>query len=339
MRYLLFITVGLTMLVSACKKENNTASIEMYQPSNFPPAVYNFSSNPVTPEGFELGRRLFYETKLSRNNTISCGSCHQQFAAFSHSGHIVSHGIDDLLGKRNAPAVMNMAWSYDFFWDGGVHSLDLVPPNPIKNPVEMDEQFSVVLDKLRGTTEYPALFKKAFGSDEINSVRFMQALSQYMNRLISANSRYDKFVRNEGGTLSEQELEGRDLFNNKCSGCHSTDLFTDRGFHNNGIQSSVTDSGRYLVTLDPSDIGRFKTPSLRNIEKTAPYMHSGKFPTLQSVLDHYSQGVHSTPTLDNALIVNGQPGIPMSSDEKAKIIAFLLTLTDNDFITDPRFSE
>ena len=134
------------MLVSACKKEKNTASIEMYQPSNFPPAVYNFSTNPVTADGFELGRRLFYETKLSRNNTISCGSCHQQFAAFSHSGHIVSHGIDDLLGKRNAPAVMNMAWSYDFFWDGGVHSLDLVPPNPIKNPVEMDEQFSVVLD-------------------------------------------------------------------------------------------------------------------------------------------------------------------------------------------------
>ncbi|MFN8287931.1 MAG: cytochrome c peroxidase [Chitinophagales bacterium] len=311
----------------------------MTLPSNFPEPVYNFATNQVTPEGFELGRRLFYDTRLSRNNTISCGSCHQQFAAFSHSGHIVSHGINDLLGKRNAPAIMNMAWNYDFFWDGGVHSLDLVPPNPIKNPVEMDAQFSEVLDKLRATTEYPALFKAAFGTEEINSVRFLQAMSQFMNCLVSANSKYDKYVRGEGATLSEDELAGKELFTAKCAVCHSTDLFTDRSFHNNGIQATVTDSGRYLVTLDPLDIGKFKTPSLRNIEKTGPYMHSGKFQTLQSVLDHYSDGIHNTPTLDNALITNGQPGIAMTAEEKAKIIAFLLTLTDKDFITDPRFSE
>ncbi|MCX6199791.1 MAG: cytochrome-c peroxidase [Bacteroidetes bacterium] len=327
--------------VSSCKKnqDDTKQDIVFTAPANFPAPVYNFASNPVTTAGFELGRKLFYDASLSRDNTISCGSCHQQFNAFVHGAHIVSHGIDNKLGHRNTPTIANMAWGIDFFWDGGVHQLDLVPPNPIKNPVEMDEQLANVLEKLRNDSKYPQMFKSAFGTDEVNTTRFLQAMSQFMNMLVSANSRYDKYVRSEGGTLSSEESEGKTLFEQKCATCHATDLFTDRSFHNNGIQPAITDSGRYAITLDPLDIGKFKTPSLRNIEKTAPYMHNGSLPTLESVLDFYSTNVHSTTTLDTLLQQNGTIGIPLTAEEKTKLIAFLRTLTDEDFIRDARFAE
>lgn len=331
-----------SLSIASCKKkeqEDTKEEITFTAPANLPAPVYNFALNPVTTAGFELGRKLFYDPRLSRDNTISCGSCHQQFASFIHAGHTISHGIDNRLGHRNTPPIVNMAWSYDFFWDGGVHQLDLVSPNPIKNPVEMDEQLSLVLEKLRNDSKYPQMFKSAFGTDEVNTTRFLQAMSQFMNMLVSANSRYDKYVRNEGGTLSSDELAGKALFQQKCAACHATDLFTDRSFHNNGIQATITDSGRFAITLDPVDIGKFKTPTLRNLEKTAPYMHNGSLESLESVLDYYSGGVHANATLDTLLNRNGTLGIPMTADEKTKIIAFLRTLTDESFIRDPKFAE
>lgn len=331
--------ISAIVLATSCKKEVVKQDITMVYPANFPPSVYNFSDNPITTAGFELGRKLFYDPRLSRDNTISCGSCHQQFASFVHAGHSVSHGIEDRLGTRNSPAIVNMAWSTHFFWDGGVHNLDLFPPSPIENHVEMDESFSNVLNKLRQTSEYPALFKSAFGTEEINSVRFLQAMSQFMNRLVSANSRYDKYVRNEGEQLTPSELDGLLLFRAKCAACHSTDLFTDGSFHNNGINATFSDSGRYRITLNYDDIGKFKTPTLRNIAKTAPYMHNGQFTTLERVLEHYNSGVRASATLDPLLNNNGIIGIPLTDDEKQKIIAFLQTLTDDEFLRDPRFSE
>jgi cytochrome c peroxidase len=325
--------------LSSCKKEDDNKDIVFEVPANFPSPTYNFSNNPVTKAGFELGRKLFYDPMLSRDNTISCGSCHIQTAAFTHHGHGLSHGIDDLLGKRNSPPVMNMAWSETFFWDGGVHNLDLVTPNPIENPVEMDLKFSVALDKVRNNSDYKKMFKAAFGSEEVTSAKFLQAMSQFMNMLVSANSRYDKYVRGEGETLSSDELEGLNLFKQKCSSCHSTDLFTDNGFHNNGLSSTFPDSGRYNITLSANDLGKFKTPSLRNIEKTKPYMHNGSIGSLESVLNHYASGVKQSATLDPLLQQNGQLGIPMTEDEKAKIILFLKTLTDTEFLKDRRFSE
>jgi cytochrome c peroxidase len=325
--------------LSSCKKEDDNKDIVFEVPANFPSPTYNFSNNPVTKAGFELGRKLFYDPMLSRDNTISCGSCHIQTAAFTHHGHGLSHGIDDLLGKRNSPPVMNMAWSETFFWDGGVHNLDLVTPNPIENPVEMDLKFSVALDKVRNNSDYKKMFKAAFGSEEVTSAKFLQAMSQFMNMLVSANSRYDKYVRGEGETLSSDEIEGLNLFKQKCSSCHSTDLFTDNGFHNNGLSLAFADSGRYNITLNPSDMGKFKTPSLRNIEKTKPYMHNGSIGSLESVLNHYASGVKQSATLDPLLQQNGQLGIPMTEDEKAKIILFLKTLTDTEFLKDRRFSE
>lgn len=324
-------------LAPSCKK-SNTQEIKFVAPASFPAPVYNTAANPVTASGFALGRKLFYDTRLSRDGTVSCGSCHQQFASFVHAGHIVSHGIDNRLGHRNTPPLVNLAWSYDFFWDGGVHDLDLVPPNPIKNPVEMDEQVANVLDKLRSDSKYPGMFRAAFGTDEITTTRFLQALSQFMYMLVSSNSRYDKYVRGET-SLTTDEQEGLTLFRRQCATCHATDLFTDRRFHNNGIQASITDSGRYKVTLDPQDIGLFKTPTLRNIEKTAPYMHTGGLRSLEAVLDYYGSGVNQTATLDTVLLRNGAPGITLTADDKVKIIAFLKTLTDEDFLRDSRFAE
>lgn len=335
----------LFMLLFSCSKtdkpvESGPHPMPLNIPSNFPAPVYDLNSNPITQEGFELGRKLFYDGKLSRDGSISCGFCHLQSSAFTQHGHSVSHGIDDRLGMRNSPPVMNLAWSRFFFWDGGVFNLDLQPVAPIENPVEMDEKIPVVIQKLKNDPVYPGLFKKAFGDTVINSTRMLKALSQFMLQCVSAQSRYDKYVRNEGGVLSPDELQGRILFQQKCASCHSTDLFTDNKFHNNGLPpSSRNDSGRYRVTLNPNDLYLFKTPSLRNVALTPPYMHDGRFFTLEAVLDHYSGSVYNSPTLDTLLLRNGSVGIPLSADEKAKIIAFLKTLSDDNFIHDPKLAE
>lgn len=309
-------------------------------PSNFPPPVYDLASNPITKEGFELGRKLFYDPILSRDGTISCGSCHIQASAFTHHSHDVSHGIDDRLGFRNSPPVMNLAWSRFFFWDGGVFHLDLQPIGPIENPDEMGDQLKNVISKLQRNKKYPALFEKAFGPGEINSQKFLKALSQFMLSCISANAKYDSVVRGEGPQFTLEEEKGKELFKEKCSSCHSTDLFSDQSFHNVGLAPNYfNDSGRYRISLDTTDWYRFKTPSLRNVMFTAPYMHDGRFETLEQVFDHYDHDVKDMPSLDPILRKNGRLGIALSADERTLLIAFLKTLTDERFIRDPLFSE
>ncbi len=333
----------LLLTVAGCQKDTPSPVFEgPFLPANFPSPVYDLSKNPVTEAGFTLGKRLFYDPLLSRDNTVACGDCHISFAAFSHPDHAVSHGIDGLLGRRNALPIQNMLWRTTFFWDGGVPHLDFTPLNAIQNPVEMDESPGRVLDKLRAHPQYPALFKAAFGSEEINTARFLQALSQFMAMLVSANSRYDRYVRNEpGGTLSTDEQEGLALFRQKCASCHATDLFTDQTFRNNGLDRSFEfDQGRFEVSALPGDEGKFAVSSLRNVTATAPYMHDGRFKTLEQVLDHYASGVQPSPTLDPLLRQpNGQLGIPLTADEKRKIIAFLGTLRDEEFLRDKRFAE
>lgn len=330
-------------IFAACNKsgEDMNKPMPLIVPANFPEPVYDLSSNPITEAGFTLGRRLFYDPILSRNNTISCGTCHIQSSAFTHHSHAVSHGIDDKLGTRNSPAIMNLAWSTAFFWDGGVFNLDLQPIAPIENPVEMDEHLPNVIDKLNADATYRQQFQQAFGNSEATSANMLKALSQFMLHCISANSRYDKYVRNEeGGTLSAAELRGLQLVQQKCASCHSTDLFTDNGFHNNGLPpKAINDSGRFRITLNPADKYLFKTPSLRNVALTPPYMHDGRFLTLQAVLDHYSNGVSESATLDPLLQQNGRIGIALTAEEKSSIIAFLNTLSDETFIKDKKLSE
>lgn len=336
--------VTLVVLGGACSKDAGvtagTHPMPLVKPANFPALIYDESSNPITEEGFALGKKIFYDARLSADNSVSCGNCHQQGNAFTHHGHDVSHGVFDRVGTRNSPPIMNLGWSRFFFWDGGVFNLDLQPLAPIENPVEMAEHIGNVLEKMKRDAAYPALFARAFGSSEITANNMLKALSQFMLQCVSADSRYDKYVRNEGGVLTAEELAGRTLFQQKCASCHSSDLFTDNGFHNNGlIPSMVNDSGRYRITLNGSDLYKFKTPSLRNIANTAPYMHDGRFLTLAAVLDHYSNGVQNSPTLDPLLLNGGMPGIPMAATEKQRIIAFLKTLSDDSFIRNPKLSE
>lgn len=319
------------------------------KPAHFPNPVYDLSRNPLTEEGVELGRFLFYDGLLSRTNQVGCGTCHQQQAAFTHHGHELSHGVDDLLGVRNSPAIQNMAWNTSFFWDGGVHDLDLVPFNPIENPVEMDIKVGDLLEKLRKTpsatskmpVDYPKMFKAAFGTEEINSERLMKALSQFMMTMVSANSKYDYYRSGDENALNAQEKEGMLLFENKCSNCHQGELFTDYSFRNNGLMPMRNDDqGRFAITGIEADMYKFKVPSLRNVAFTAPYMHDGRYHTLEEVLDHYTGSVQKLETLDPLLVQpGGKTGIALGLTEKQALTAFLRTLSDEQFIHEKKLSD
>lgn len=305
-------------------------------PPGWPTPQYNFSNNPLTADGFTLGRTLFYDPLLSLDNTISCGSCHQQFAAFSHSGHDVSHGINGLLGTRNAPALQNLTWNSTFMHDGGILNIEVMPLAPITNPVEMNETMNNVVSKLSASAKYKQLFTKAFGDDLVNSQRIFKAIAQFMGTMYSYNSKYD-LVKSGKAIFTSQEESGHNLFVQKCASCHTEPLFTDYAFRNNGLSVNVAyhDSGRAHITGNASDRYKFKTPSLRNIEKSGPYMHDGRFTTLDQCLNHYISGVVPSATLDPQL--NG--GIALTSQNKTDIIAFLKTLTDTKYLTDQRYSD
>jgi cytochrome c peroxidase len=336
---ILFLMVGLVALMSFDFKNQDTM-MELKLPSNFPAPVYDLKQNPVTEKGFLLGKKLFYDGNLSRNGIVSCGFCHQQASAFTQHGHDVSHGVDDRLGKRNSLALSNALWMKTFFWDGGVTHLEFVPINPLENEKEMDETLDNVLKKLNQSPEYKTMFNEAFQVDEIKSTEFLKALSQFMASLISANSRYDKYVRHEGEILTDEERAGLALFKIKCSTCHATDLFTDGSYRNNGTSNDFRfDKGREEITLRVDDRGKFKVPSLRNVEYSDPYMHDGSLLTLEEVLDHYTSGIKDSPTVDPLLKKESKPGIALTDIEKKQIVAFLKTLTDDAFINDERFSE
>lgn len=327
---------GLFLLLVSCSKEIFSGFQGFQNPSHFPEPVYRFADNEISEARFVLGRKLFYEPRLSRNNTISCGSCHIQSSAFTQHGHDVSHGIDDRLGTRNSPPIMNLAWMPTFFWDGGVFDLDLQPIVPITNHVEMDETVENVLQKLRAHADYPGMFKKAFGDTAINTARTMKALSQFMLLCVSAQSKYDSVKQNLGARFTESEQAGYAFFQQKCANCHKEPLFSDFSFKNNGIAIGLNDDmGRYIVTLNEQDRYRFKVPSLRNVELTAPYMHDGRFITLDAALEHYRAQVQQTPNLDPQL----KDGIPMTDTDKANLIAFLKTLTDRHFLTNKLLAE
>jgi cytochrome c peroxidase len=339
-RYYIVIFVFLTGFY-ACEKNMIDDFAGFKKPANFPEPAYHFETNAVTRERFELGKKLFYETLLSANNTISCGSCHIQTSAFTHHGHTVSHGIEDRQGTRNSPPIMNLAWNTSFMWDGGIADLDLQSVAPITNHVEMDETMGNVLRKLSATPPYPALFKKAYGTDSITTAFFLKSLSQFMLLCVSSNSKYDSVVRNDAGVaFTANESAGRTLVQQKCGNCHTEPLFTDHSFRNNGLAPSMINyEGRYMITQLAADRYKFKVPSLRNLAYTAPYMHDGRLLTLDAVLDHYNGHVQLTENLDPIFLQNAQPGIPLTSDERSKILAFLNTLNDRSFLFDKRFSE
>lgn len=331
-------------LISGCKKKDDPVGPTPYNlviPEGLPKMNIP-ANNPLTVEGVALGRKLFYDPILSGNNTISCGSCHKQNFAFVDSTLQLSVGIDNVPGTRNAMPIFNLGYSTKgFFWDGGATDLESQVIAPIENPVEMHESLSNALAELNNHPEYPALFYAAFGTDSITTSLLMKAIAQFERTLVSGNSKFDKYQRGEA-TLTAQELNGLNLYNdpNKgdCNHCHTMgSTFTDFEYRNTGLDSIAVDEGRYLITLNPNDKGRFKTPSLRNIALTAPYMHDGRFTTLDEAVEFYNTGFHYPANLD--LNLKFAKKGRLSAQEKADIIAFLHTLTDTEFISNPAFSK
>lgn len=310
-------------------------------PSNFPQPVYDFTVNPPTEAGFALGKKLFYDGRLAADGVVSCAFCHMQANAFTHHGHSLSHGVNNAVGTRNAPPLQNFAWQTAFMWDGAASHLDTQPLIPLLSDVEMAGDLSAIVDMMNRDGDYRRLFAKAFPGEAIDSEHMLKALGQFMVTLRSTDSRFDKYRRNEaGGALTDQELAGYATFQAKCASCHATDLQTDNSFRNNGlpVNPQLHDVGRYRVTEDPADRYRFKVPSLRNVAVTAPYMHDGRFYSLEAVLEHYNSGVVASPTLD-PLLAGDTPGIRLNTTEKANLVAFLQTLTDTHFLTNPLYSE
>lgn len=303
-------------------------------PNKFPKPVYDFSRNPLSENKIKLGRALFYDPILSKNNMISCASCHSQFSAFTHVDHALSHGIEDKIGFRNSPTLMNLAWQKSFMRDGAINHLDVQSLAPISNPVEMDENITHVVSKLQASHLYPKLFYKAFGDSVITGEHTLKAISQFMLTLISSNSKYDS-VMNKQSSFTGQENNGYILFKKNCASCHTEPLFTNDDFRNNGlsVDTTLNDFGRYRVTKNPSDSLKFRVPTLRNVEFSYPYMHDGRFKKLSQVMNHYTNSIEKNKTLAPEL----QQPIVLTSNEKVDIIAFLLTLTDKSFLFNPQY--
>ena len=322
--------------------------IPFYAPQTFIP-----DDNPMKVEAVELGRFLFWDKRLSGDNTMSCGTCHQPPHAFGDAVP-TSTGIDGIAGTRNSMPLVNMVFQPVITWDGGKSTLEEQMGEPVVNPIEMHDDWMTVITELESDTMYPSMFEDAFGSPCIDRTRAQKAMAQFVRSMVSFNSRYDRVIYGpETFTPLEQlgleiwDLEGGDpdivpfaQGGADCFHCHTlaTEIFTDNDFHNNGLDSVFTDSGRGGVTGDPDDMGLFKTPSLRNIEFSGPYMHDGRFQTLEEVVEHYNSGGHPSPTIDPFMKFTSG-GLFLDDEKKAALIAFMKTLSDPDFLNNPDYQD
>lgn len=305
-------------------------SVPFNYPSNWPEPTYNFESNPLTKDGIALGRKLFYDPKLSADSMVSCASCHLSFTGFTHIDHRVSHGIYDRVGTRNTGALVNLAWQKSFMWDGSINHLDFQPLAPLTNPLEMDGNLDSIKHYLSNTPRYQSMFKKAFGDTaQVNIPNMLKAFSQFMLQMNSFDSKYDRVMKGEEefGILEKQ---GYEVFKKHCASCHTEPLFTNQGFANNGlpVNPKYKDGGRIKVTGELSDSLKFRVPSLRNIAVTYPYMHDGRFKSIQMVLHHYGHNVQHTINLADEL----KEPLNLTEDDKRSLVFFLKTLTDNKFL-------
>ncbi|HMG16427.1 MAG TPA: cytochrome c peroxidase [Saprospiraceae bacterium] len=310
--------------------------VRLILPKDFPKPVYDFKNNKISPEGFTLGRRLFYDPILSKDSSTSCASCHQKFAAFAHIDHPLSHGINGLIGTRNVPALQNLIWQDKFMWDGSINHLELQPIAPITNSREMDESLLNVIKEVQDNKDYALLFYKAYKDTVITSERILKSLTQFLGLMISSNSKYDRFIRGEE-KFTEDEHRGLTLFRMNCENCHKEPLFTDNSFRNAGISydTLLNDPGRKSLTGLDSDYMKFKVPSLRNVELTYPYMHDGRFRNLQQVMEHYNTISRQDPNVDKSLVRN----MKLTKKDLADLFVFLKTLTDQSFLHDRRFAD
>lgn len=305
-------------------------------PKGWPkPTTDIFIKNKLTEEGFQLGKKLFYDGNLSKDGQVSCASCHQQFAAFSNYDHDFSHGVNNSFTTRNAPSLVNLAWMNKLHWDGAINHIEVQPLAPLTAANEMGEILDSVLLKIKKDTSYQRMFKAAFGDANITSQRMLKALAQFTGSLVSSNSKYDKVLRGEA-KFTDYELRGYMIFKTNCGTCHKEPLFTDNSFRNNGQSlNKKNDIGLMDITNEKEDSLKFKVPTLRNIQLTFPYMHDGHIYSLFKVIDHYTSEIDTTQiNIDNTL----KRKINISAKEKYDLVYFLYTLTDSSFINNSRFA-
>lgn len=337
--------IGLTITAAGCKEdcpEFVTTPYVVDVPQGLPEMVIP-EDNPMTVEGVTLGRKLFYDPILSKNEEQSCSSCHQQEFAFATQDQF-EQGVDGQFGDRNAMPLINLAWSRELFWDGRAASLEEQAFGPVVNPIEMNTTWPEVLSKLNAHSTYPELFKSAFNVDVIDSTDVVKAIAQFERTLVSGRSKFDEVYNRQEASFTDAEGRGLALYNSEeadCFHCHGLGgLITDNDYHNNGMDETFTDLGRFNVTGNESDKGKFKTPTLRNIAVTAPYMHDGRFFSIRDVLDHYSDHVNAnSPNIDPLMELVGFGGADLTEAEKDDLEAFLNTFTDQEFLTDPEFAD
>ena len=297
------------------------------------------AENPLTEEGILLGRKLFYDPILSADSSLSCSGCHKAKDAFTDIRRF-SKGVDGSIGGRQAMPVMNLGWMNTFFWDGRAGSIEEQALAPVENPIEMKESWPNVVDKLQRHSDYPRLFHRAFGTSIITKELTAKAIAQFERTMVTKNAKFDR--EKQGKVFyTADEQDGFDIFFSErgdCFHCHGGVLLTDNLFHNNGLDSIPDDIGLENVTKSEFDRGKFKTPTLRNIELTAPYMHDGRFATLEEVIDFYSEGLQKSPTIDPLMKGLKRGGMQFNKYEKQSLLLFLKTLTDTSFINNPDFA-
>ena len=333
-KFLFILFVAISCTLASFRNATSDSVIIAEIPEGWPTTLYDLTQ--ITEPGFQLGRKIFYDPKLSRDETISCASCHLQFTGFTHVDHNVSHGIEGRKGTRNAPALINLAWNSSFHWDGGVNHIEVQAINPIQHPAEMDNSLEIVLDYLNNSQEYRELFYQAFQDSTPTTKHLLKAIAQFTGSLISSNSRYDQYMREEI-KFTSQEKQGLKLFRKHCNKCHTEPLFNTNAYASNGllIDTAFNDVGRYAITTVPVDSFKFRVPTLRNIQYTFPYMHDGRFKKLREVITHYTEGIdYNNPYLSVEL----RRKIDLSENDKKDLISFLHTLTDKTFLYNERFT-
>jgi len=329
------ILLGLTLLFS-CSRDASIPEVDAKTiPDYFPEPVYQFTNNPKSQQKYELGRSLFYDPVLSVDSSISCASCHDQGHAFADHNVALSMGVNGVLGMRNSPVIFNVLWQKEFMADGGINHIEVMPLAPLIDPLEMNNNsMADIISRLNANQKYSVRFKDAFGKANVDDQQLFFALAQYMAEINSYQSKYDE-VRHGNAQFTVLEKQGYNLFKTNCAVCHQEPLFTDLSYRNNGIDSVIgSDKGRFRITQENQDIGKFKVSTLRNIDLTYPYMHDGRYRNLMDVLNHYTQP-KSSATRDPIL----EKPIVLDFNQKTAIVAFLKTLTDYELLVNPKLNE
>ena len=324
--------------------------LQLKVPSYFPPMQIP-ADNPLTVEGVALGRKIFFDNLLSSDLSQSCATCHRPENYFT-DGNATSKGVTGIFGKRSAMSLVNIGFvNAGLFWDGRVKTLEEQALLPVLDSIELHNNWDAVATRIKNNSDYMTMFRRAFGIttvDSINKYLVVKAIAQFERTLISADAKIDKIARKEA-FFTDDEQSGYNLFFNvldapdaQCAHCHVSPFYNAGDFFNNGIDAAKTltdfkDLGRGVITLKPTDNGKFKPPTLRNIAQTAPYMHDGRFKTLSEVLDHYASGGHSSPNVDPFIPSIGT--IHLTTKQKNQIILFLNTLTDSSFVSNAAFQK